>query len=562
MTEALPCVPADEAVFSFSYEIYGDEYSSLSFAYAIDPSDIEFAELNFGYRIGISTLDRWEPTITPRGYMTQVVGNYFPYWHAARRLYGGRTQRVLNSLGGYHLTEIMNKIRRFRANLFLETADLSEPNKVWVVNRPVARGKQDTPVNLLQNPSFSKVMPQRNGPWGWSSSLINATGDWELKRGLGLYGYYGVEMSVTEGESVTLSQSNLLSFRIGNSYTATVWYAGMRPVRSTPITDRTSGPILLITTRHTDGTTSTDSVFLEDDTAGAWKSATITVTPTKNVHEVEVAVVAQPYESEDVVIQVGGLQLERGSVSTVFSSSITNQHMLYLIYPTEEVTESTAWGDITYTRQKRIMIDDYYDYPGLLDLPPDRCTVSNATSEVGVSSAVLDAYVEPDGQQFSVGWRINSNYIERYNADINQNEVWHTLRVADLFGDGSRERYYYVPADVGVTQTYEALTTADKWIYVLVKETYLGKTQRVLKVCSPHMRWDNENYIESIADIYVDDGTGSATFLGKVQGRSDQLLATIGGTDKVIDLIWDSAARNDNGTIILRNDPGSARLVA
>ena len=169
--------------------------------------------------------------------------------------------------------------------------------------------------------------------------------------------------------------------------------------------------------------------------------------------------------------------------------------------------------------------------------------------------------IESGGQYFTVGWRISNNLIERYNADIRQEEIWGYYKVADLYGDGSTDLEFFRPADFGVTSTYEALTIAGEWIYVVVKEVYLGKTQRVLKICSPYIRWDDTNHLESYADIYLDDGDGSCTYLGLVDGRTDKLLMTIDGNDKIVDLIWDSAARDSNGMIIFRNDVSDAVVV-
>jgi hypothetical protein len=561
MPDLLPCVPDNEAVLSFGYIIVGDESSTLSFGYEIVESTEEYSTLSFGYEITIAGLTSWEPTFTPVGYMTQYMGNFYPYWHAANVKNGGRTQRVMNSLAGFQITQLLTKIRRLRANLFLSTTDLSEPHKVWVAPRPVASIEQDKTINLLSNPSLSRVQPQRLGPWSWSSGFVGSTGDWELKRGLGLYGYHAVRLTAQNGESISLKQSNDLIFREGNIYTATVWYAGMRPERGTPISSRSSGPQLQINTQYSDGSTEIDSVFLEDDTNGAWKRASLSFSPSKDTHNIEVSIVVKDYEGETVVLEVGAVQLEAGRDSSVFTDNVFSSNTLYAIYPRETISEDTGWGTFSYERQKRIRIDDFLSYENLLEQLPDRCTVTTATSEVAVSNNVLDAIIESTGQQFSIGWRIANNLIERYNVDIRQNEIWGYYKIADLYGNGDTDLLFFRPADLGVTSTYEALTVAGEWLYVMVKETYLGKTTRVLKICSPYIRWDDTNHLESFADIYVDDGTGTCTFLGVINGRSDQLLMTVSSVDKVIDLIWDSAARNTDGTLIFRSDLGEATVV-
>jgi len=563
MSASPDCIPENEAVLSFGYEVVGEELSTLSFGFGVVASTEEYASLDLAYEIVPAGGTTWEPTVTPYGYMTQVIGNQYPYWHAGQAKVGGRTQRVINSLGGFHLTELMHKFRKLRANMFLGTVDLSEPHRAWMTPRPVTLRDQEKPRNLLLNPGFSRVIPQRLGPWAWNSGLVSSTGDWNLTRATGLYGYYGFRASVDDGESVTLSQSIGLVLRAGQTYTATVWYAGMRPTRSIPVTGRSSGPSLLVGTQYSNGEVDSTSVFLEDDTGGLWSRASVTFTPLSDTHSVDVSLVVQDYEGESVVMEFGGVQLELGSKSSPFMENTFDEGMLYLLDAKVETTESTAWGDITYYRQQRVRVDDYYDWRTLQELPADRATVTAETVEtIATEQNVLGAVVDVGGRTFGLGWRIASGLIESYNADLRQEEVCATFQIADLYGDGAPVRLYHRPVDLGVTQTYEAMCTSRDWLYVVVTEVYLGKTHRVLKVCAPYSRWDANGYLESVADIYLDDGTGTVLSIGLVEGRSDQLLMQKTGDDYyVVDLLWDSAARTSDGHVIFRKDPGSAILV-
>lgn len=557
----LNCIPDNESVLEFAYNIVGGEEASLSFGYGIGVSSESYASLIFGYHIAVSDLDYWEPTETPVGYMTQVIGNNYPTWHAGRRLYGGKTQRVINSLGGFQLTEVATNISKTRANLFLGTADVSEPYKIWVAPRPVARSKQ-VKRNLLQNGSFNVINPQRVGPWGWSEALPDASGDWTIKRNKGLFGNNSIRLSVSEGESVVLKQDNDYIYSYGSSYTATVWYAGIRPSRDGWPEERFAGPKLQLSTQYADGTYDVVSVYLKTDTDGYWTKSSVTFYPTKQTHNIEVSIIAQDEDGEDVVIDIGGIQLEEGPYSLPYTEYKFEPDYLFLVYPEEDITESTAWGNVTYTRQKKVRIRDDFDYQRLLELPPSRAELSASTDEVGVTNNVFDVYVEEDGARFSIGWRITSNYIERYNADLLMDEVFDTVSVADLYADGKRNRYYFKPSSFDITQVYEALTVANKFIYVIVKETYNGKTCRVLKVCSPYLRWDVRDHLESLADIYVDDGTGTCNSVSLVSGRTDQLLIDIDSTVYLCQLKWDSAATSRDGNVILRTDPEEARIVA
>lgn len=561
MPDLLPCVPDNEAVLSFGYNVDGLDSASISFSYGVTQSSEEYASLTFGYETTIDGLTSWEPTETPVGHMTQYMGNLFPYWHAANYKTGGRTQRVLNSLQGYHLTTVMTEIRKLRANLFLSTADVSEPANIWVCPRPVALTEQPLNYNLLLNPSFSVIYPQRLGPWAWNSALPSATGAWSISRGKGLYGFNSVRLTSEAGESVTLSQEVEAVFRPGSSYTATLWYAGMRPSRGSTYLPM-SGAKLQLSTQYSDGTVGVSSVFIKDATDGGWVKQHLTFSPVKDTHSIQVSVIVSDNDGEKVDIDVGAMQLEIGDRSSTFSESRANQGTLSLVYPSVSVTENTSWGSITYTRNPRVVFRDSFGYEAYKRALPNRATVTDANGEQSVTKDLFDAVIESGGKYFSVGWRINNNLIEKYNADIRQNEIWGYYKIADLYGDGGTDRLFFRPADFGVESTYEALTVSGEWIYVIVKESYLDKTQRVLKICSPYLRWDDTNHLESYADIYIDDGTGSCSYLGLVDGRSDKLLMTISGEDKIIDLIWDSASRDSNGMVIFRNDVSDAVVVA
>lgn len=552
----------ESAKLSFSYEIDGYESSSLSFGYAIAASGIEEASLSFSYSIADTSITPYERLQTPIGYMTQVIGNQLPYWHAARRLEGGRSQRVINSLGGFHLTELMNQVRKFRKNQFLSTTDISDPSYLWATPRPVAKGNHETTRNLLFNGSLSYTHPYRLGPWGWCSSFSTDTGSYSVRPGKGLFGYYAVRLVADSDESITLTQTIDFVVRPQKEVTATVWYAGMRPERSPVVTYRGSGPKLQLTLLYNDGTSKTVSKYLYDDTAGSWKKASVTLSAEKEASDVQVAIVVTDYKGDTVTLDIGGVQLETGALSTQWTENFFDKETLYLVSARTSYTESTSWGDITYDRIQRVQIKDIFSWPEMLrDVPPDRASVSLATTEVGVSRETLNAYVDQSGNQFSMGWRIINNQVEVYNADINQSEVWYQADIWDAYADGKRDELLFDPGDLGVTQTLEAITTTEDWVYVIVKETYLGQTYRVLKICSPYLPWENIR-LECIRDIYIDDGTGTCNSIGLVEGRKDMFILDIDSTDYLVELVWDSAAFSNNGIVLLRSNPGSAKLVS
>lgn len=553
----------ETAQLDFAYDKTGYELGLLDFAYDKNATAYKTASLDFSYWKVSGDLLQWDPTATPVSYMTQIIGNTFPYWHAARRVEGGRTQRVINSLGAFHLEQLFYGIRKHRANLHLSQADVSEPDQVWALDRPVAKPDHKRPINLLLNPAFSYIHPQRLGPWAWSRGFFGATGDFEMRRGRGLYGQNAVRLTADVGEAIALEQGNNLVFREGDQITVTVWYAGMRPDRGNEDIYLHDGPRLLLSVEYADDTVEMHQAYLRDDTGGGWLCETFTVTASKETHEIGVSVVVEPREGEKCVIEVGAVQLEYGAESTPFTEHVSKFGALFLVSPFETVVESTDWGSITYTRQSVTPIEDNISYDDLVDrIPPSRASITPAVDEQGVTYTTLGVRVDDSGRQFTTGWRINgSNLIERYNAMNRQSEVFNTFKVADLFGNGGTEVLYFKPDYLGVTSVFEALTVAGEWLYVIVKETWNGKTMRLLKVCRPIFRWNEIGYLESVSDVYLDDGTGTCESVGLIESRTDRLLLVISGVPKVAQLIWDAGASNGKGMVVLRSDPGEAILV-
>jgi len=552
----------DTALLEFSYAKTGYDLAILDFSYAKTASPEEVASLDFGYAKTTADVDRWEPTITPVSFMTQVIGNLYPYWHGARRLEGGKTQRVLNSLGGYEMGLLLNSVRQHRANLHLSQADISEPDTVWAIERPVTRQNQKDNVNLLINPGFSFVFPQRLGPWGWSQGFIGATGTFSLRRGYGLFGYNAVRLTADEGEAIALEQVTEAIFRQGDQFTATIWFAGIRPVRTDEDFYMKDGPRFLVSVEYADGTVEMSQVYLRDDTDGVWTKESITITAAKETHSIRVSAIVEDRDGETVVMDFGGAQLESGTTSTEWTEHIGRQGTLFLVYPRVTVDETTAWGFISYFRQPIIAIEDTFGYGDLIStLVPTRATMELAADEDGTTFTTLGVMVDQDGYQFQVGWRIVANVIERYNSINTQNEVWATYKIGDLYGNGTTDFYYYKPDQLGVTQTLEAMTVARDLLHVVVKETWNGTTMRILKIVKPTYRWDDVGYLESIGDVYLNDGTGTCESIGLIEGQANKILVVIDGVSYVVSLLWDAAATNGKGMVMLRSDPGEAVMV-
>jgi len=537
----------------FEYEITGYEISSLEFDYEIQASTDEIASLDISYEVKRATLTQWEPLETPKSPYTQVIGNQFPHWHAARRRAGSTIQRVLNSAAGHHLQMLSREIHRLRANLFVATTDLSELDQVYVVKDPRDPLHQPVRRNLLRNSSFFLGGLSRLGtPHEWTAGLSASTGDVTLSEEGSLFGTYGVRMAAGVGEVVVLYQRRDLVLPADAPISAAVYYAGMAP-------EETADPAeasLCVTLQYRDGTTRMWRAGLERGTDGEWKRQTLTVTPTQETHSITVAVVVDNrFSLVPLTFEIGAFQLEKGDNLGPWTPSSDDDISYAVVQDRGEISETVNGSALTFSRARRTVVLPAASYEILSrETLPTRLTKAAATTEVGVASSRLGFMVGTDGVRYSTGWRIEDGQVARYNADISQDEVFNLFLIADTYADGLFEETLYSDVeDLGVTQVAEALTVLDGLIYVVVKETYRGRTVRVLKICHPGIRWDDTGHLECLREIKVDTGEGSCTFIGSIDKRPDEFLVTISGVDYKLSLTFDHATLLESGLLAFRS---------
>lgn len=536
------------SVLSFGYEIQGYESSVLEFGYAIAEDNRESAELSFGYEIVPSSVDTWYPTVTPVGYLTQLIGNNFPYWHAARRLEGGKTQRVINSLAGFHLTELDLSSISLKRSMYLKTCATDEPGRGWIFARPIAKSAQKSGSNLLRNPTFSKCLHFRDGPLFWDITSSSYSEGFELVEDEGLFDKYALRLRKT----TAISQTVYSVIRKSTKFTATVWYAGMRKARGFEAS-RKSGPKLIVGVRYADNTYETFSEVIKDDTSGKWNKAYVTVTPRKDTHSIDFIISISPLDGEEVCIDIGGALLEQKNTTDLFSFNPDDGLPLTIKYPKEEHTATLVGPEeITYSRVPATVIKDDKTFDELAIAIPDRCVLSDETPKSAYSTEIFGGSAETNGNVSPTGWRVEDNLIAKYDALSGRDDTLETFAIADLlYTDG--EFLYHKASQLGVENTIEALTVYNKKLYVVVKETYRGVDRRLLKVVEPFHRWEHDNQLECIKEILVPTSDGTCIFIGSTDCYNEFVL-TIDDEDIMINLVKDEAASLEGDVVLFLND--------
>jgi hypothetical protein len=543
-------VPYTASIY-VEYEVLGADYSVLDASYEVEEQPYDFATLDGAYQVIRPTIEEWEPTETPVTQWTQIIGNKFPVWHAARRRRGSTIQRIVNSISGYHISAFIDEVSLFRNNRFLPTVDLSELDTIYSVMAP-SRRSPPLRNNLLVNSDFSIPGLARLGTaWTWNDGLRGSTGRVSLTQNASLFGTYGSRLTAVVGNTTHVKQTRDLQLQPGTSVTASVYYAGMLPALAALIEEA----YLSIQVQYSDGTIETWRKALKRGTDGGWDFKYLTAEMSRETHTVTVLIgLDNRFGDYDLYLDVGAVKLELGDKASPWSASEEDEQAYSVVQDKTTIEETVGENDLSYDRVPRVKLFTVDNFEFLdRDSLPRRMSISEAEDEVAINKNRVGIRVDKDGSRFSIGWRVDDDLVVSYNADIALDEVYDEYRVADFYADHRYdEKLYLNVEDLGVDQTVEVLTVHRGLIWVVVKEEYLDRTVRVLKVCSPGLRWDETNHLESLREIPIDDGDGSCTFVGFVENSSDRILFTIDDVNYVGTLEYDDSVMTLDGLLLTR----------
>lgn len=537
------------------YEVSGVEYATLDAEYEIQANDIEFAVLDAVYSVAQTEPTMWEPTITPVSDWTQAIGNKYPTWHAARRRRGSNIQRLINSFSGYHLEQIANLMARVRMDNFLPTADTSSMSHVFSAPAPSVNSAS-VRKNILVNSDFATPgLTRLRTPYAWTDCQTS-TGEITRTKALPLIGHASVKLKAEPEELVTFFQSLPLQSLPDTSFVCSAWYSGLSATQDFGIDDL----YCFAAVTYSDGTVETFRKRLDSLGDGEWKVIRIPVTLAREAYRFKVGIVADNrFGTEDLALVVSAFQLEPGTSGSSWCPAPSDPASLQVVDDKTTAEEEGVTLSV-YPKEKLFRIEGQAELAE--NALPLSMEVSAATDESAVSKNRLGVSIDKDGSRFSIGWRIEAGQVRAYNADLGLTENFGIYSVADVhYPFKIDEPWYYSIEDLGVTQVCEALTVFNDLIWIVALETYRGQTYRVLKICSPGTRWDDTNHLECLREINVGISTGDCTFVGQIDGRSDQLLLTIDDEDYVADLLFNDFFTTAEGVVITRTKhPG--RVIA
>lgn len=570
--------------------MYGDAgLSDIDIVYSYSPANVQYGDGDVVYGWGLET-DRWERKTGFWAFSTQEIGNMFPRWHAARLNTAGNTQELINGWGmGFDHAKL--QFARFRKQLFIDTAELTEPDlfrhgSVLDYGRDVEKNRTK---NLLSNPSFAyRGLARRNTPIFWSTYRAKTTGEVVLVDSPVFIGSHSARLHAEPGEEAYLSQTVSRVVEHSRSITASLWY--MVPIPEDVLESEEHRAGICLTVVYANGQADIVRAALDLGTGGRWRRASVTLELTHELFACTFGIQIENDLDDPIRVYAGAAQLEVNPEVTPWSESeftflpyqtedviVGAPCDVYIDYGTQEVTEEIVEDEpvtydarsgrtLTYVTSQNVLWEDLVPTKvtaTLLDESPDAETFDN-----------FGWYANPERERFNTRWRITDNKVEQFNADIPAETIcmWD---IGELHLDEDFRLWLGIAADEefpSFTRTLEALCVFKNKIWVLCKETEDGVTKRVLKVLDPWSRWAiplaydqqlTSLHLECIGDVDVGMSSGTADFLGVLTADPDVMIMRVDDSYYELDLEFAHYAFDHfRGQVITRHAFAGGELVS
>lgn len=549
-----------------NYRYTTAQMQSLDILYQYEA--VEAQESSFGVVYKYSRDEDLDRDPAQRGFWawtTQELGNLFPHWSMPRFNIGGPTQQLLNSWG-MGFDNMKAEFVHYRRNLFLATADESDPDLFFHAACVDFKEYKRRAKNLLQNPHFSIAgLARHKLPLHWSKNMAETTGTVQLVSSPVLMGSYSVSMLAAPGEVCFLRQTLTPGGAKGSPLTASVWY--MSPIDDNTESNRSETSGLFLSVVYADGSAELTSVALDHGTGGEWRRASCTLDLAKELFALHFYVRLNNTGTESIKYYVAAAQLERSPTATPYEDPIAtvipyirDQVPLYdgpidvyVDYGTEEATEEIITGaPVTYDSRSGRRLTYIPDEGIFWDrLPPSRCTATLLTVPApgATQRTTLGWFNSPEDEYFTTSWRVAGNKLEQYNQRI-PSEIVAQFDLAEFNLDEEANGQIAVLTDTekpGFSRTLETLCIHKNLIYLVCKETDDGVTARYLKLINPHSRWplplaqeqEISMWLEVLGDVEIPVSSGTCDYVGPIDASPERFLIRIGAEYYTLDFEYD-----------------------
>jgi hypothetical protein len=539
--------------------IYGNTLKTarkLLYTYtAADPISIN-KNVNYTYtgqnHVALDKVFGW------RSDWTQIIANSFQDWNRIRNCPESTGQFFINSMA-MHIEEVSKFWNKERKEMFLDTADISQPYMVHRTDVPHHIDLDKTlSRQLLTNGSFSiGGIARYNLPAYWTTKFQYTSGIVEQYKKDAVIGGGCLRMIAAPGKLCYIGQQIDIDIPATTSLTASIWY-------KTPIgfsynsVSPSSSTFLVVRLTDIYSSVHTYKKELRSGTGYRWTKDWITVTTPSDISRIEYSIEIDNVDETSITREYlfDAAFLEISDYPTEFEASAFDVPEFIKLYgqffniPTyvetwtcrrlksfEEISGYPATGFI----ETKISIYGIEDRELFFseDLIPTRVSVESLTGSITNTTnsiyGILTNSLEETRERL---WDISTTssyrdmiytypWPDRIDIDksyliadpgINQAPI-QTRSIAslpDLFSRYTISSRDLVSTGQGYRLKLEALTIKYDKIWSVAVEEYSGQTNRVLKIINPHTEF-NKNYLESINDIVLFSGssvTGGITSVG------------------------------------------------
>ncbi len=575
-------MPFDYSVLPVRYRFGHADTDEVQVRYSYEERVASTSTADVVYRWNIDTdSNRWQRQYGFWANSTQELGNIFPHWHMARHNPGGDTQLFLNAWG-MGLDDVKQNYFAYRKDLFIGTADLSQPDVFYYAPVQNVRGATRLRnTNLLLNSSFSIRGLARVGmPVHWCKRAGTTTAEVELVDRPVMVGSYSLKVTAADGEKAFISQRVTDPIPRDQYITGSIWY--MVPMDFETLESDENTAAITLSIVYADGSMEVSRSPLRLGTNGIFSRASVTVQANKTVSSIQYSINVWNESGQTITVYLGAAQLSLTDHPTPWiESQLTKIPYLrdnvipepgfdvFLDLGTEEVTEGVTYN--AWSARRMTYVPSFHDL--WYGVTPSRA----AATEVEVVPAatnrnLLGWLALTNGDRIVTSWRIADNKIEVYNRSITHEifgafdiaEFWLDERDTDLAGVISEDE------DPTFARTLETLCVVNDLLYVICLEQYQGTTRRVLKVVNPRSLTVNPNaysanldmHLECIGDVDLGINTGTADYLGTIDSDPSALLLRISSTYYRLDFEHDYYTYDERrGQVILRNLPTGATVI-
>lgn len=554
--------------------IYGGTYSTIrNITYKYIPA----TPLNYETSINYQYTGNYSPVLNDkiigwRSPYTQIIANQYQPWHAIRNNPESTGQYLINSMAMF--IDDANRYWNYnRKDLFLETADLSQPYQFGRVPIPDSVNiDKDFGKQLLVNGGFTfKGLSRYNLPYAWTDKFDYSNGTVECYNLDSVFGNGCVKMTAKQNTIAHISQSSDIIVPAGTNLTFSIYY---KTYNAYGFSDSNIKPKLQLKVTEEDGTIRTYSTPIPLSTNGNWSRVWLTKKIQRTSGRIECAVDIKNTSSTQFILFADGFMLEQNDHPTKFEPSVIDNPdwmksygqfgrspISVEVWKNHTLRSHSVSQSFLATGIESEKISLYgINNPNVFRseyLIPTRLETIELTGLFSTTSITnkfygINAY-SGDTVAREVAWDIYttgglSNSLYRYvwpfrdevlnvytiaDPDVNQGVVRidSANNEFDLYSKYTVSNTDDFSRSFGYNLNIEAMTIKHDKIWAVCTESFSGSTNRILKIINPNTE-QRKTYVESYVDLVISTGaglTGSVTSVGFVNDNVDIMLLTLTG---------------------------------